>query len=57
MRTNHINVSVHYVQELEEIKRSPYYIQVKKMLADMLIKPLKKVRYIKNVDEVGLRAP
>jgi len=51
-------VSAHYVRELaEDQKISLQYIQTEKMLADMLTKPLKKVRYIKNVDEVGLRVP
>jgi hypothetical protein len=57
-RTKHIDVSAHYVRELsEDQKISLQYIQTGEMLADMLTKPLKKVRHAKNVEQVGLRAP
>jgi hypothetical protein len=57
-RTKHIDVSAHYVRELaEDQKISLQYIQTEKMLADMLTKPLKKVRHAENVKQVGLRAP
>jgi hypothetical protein len=57
-RTKHIDVSAHYVRELaEDQKINLQYIQTDKMLADMLTKPLKKVRHVQNVEQVGLRAP
>ena len=57
-RTKHIDVAIHYIRELvEDQKINLQYIQTEKMLANMLTKPLKKVRHIKNVDEVGLRVP
>jgi len=38
-------------------KISLQYVQTDKMLTEMLPKPLKKLRYTKNVEEVGLRVP
>jgi hypothetical protein len=55
-RTKHIDVSAHYVRELvEDHKISLVYIQTDEMLADMLTKPLRKVRHLQNVQQVGLR--
>jgi hypothetical protein len=55
-RTKHIDVSTYYVRELvEDHKISLAYIQTDKILADMLTKPLRKVRYLQNVQQVGLR--
>jgi hypothetical protein len=55
-RIKHINVSTHYVRELaEDHKISLVYIQTDEMLADMLTKPLRKVRHLQNVQQVGLR--
>jgi hypothetical protein len=57
-RTKHIDVSAHYVRELaEDQKISLQYIRTDEMLADMLTKPLKKVKHMKNVEGVGLKAP
>jgi hypothetical protein len=56
-RTKHIDVAVHYVRELaEDLKISLRYIQTDQMLADMLTKPLKRVRHRQNVEQIGLRA-
>jgi len=48
-QTKHIDVSAHYIRELaEDQKINLQYIQTEKMLADMLTKPLKKVRYCRG---------
>jgi hypothetical protein len=57
-RTKHIDVSAHYVRELaEDQKISLQYIHTDEMLADMLTKPLKRVKHTKNIEQIGLRAP
>jgi hypothetical protein len=47
VRTKHIDVSIYYVRELaEDHKISLAYIQTDEILADILTKPLRKVRHL-----------
>jgi hypothetical protein len=54
-RTKHIDVSAHYIRELAEDKKvETRHAPTNEMLADILTKPLKRVRHQKNVNQIGL---
>lgn len=55
-RTKHIDVAAHYVQELaKDYKISLHYIQTDKTLADILTKPLERLRHSQKAEQAGLR--
>lgn len=55
-RTKHIDVAAHDVRELaKDYKISLHYIQTDKMLADMLTKPLERLRHSQKAEQAGLR--
>ena len=54
-RTKHIDVSAHYIRELAEDQTIALeYIKTEHMLADILTKLLKKVKHLRNVQQLGL---
>jgi len=55
-RTKHIDVSAHYIRELEEDQVvKVQYKATDEMLADCLTKPLKTVQHQRNVEAMGIQ--